>query len=243
MKHLTSGSPTRRLPWRSWWLLPVSVILLALTVSLGLLAKSAGSSGPDLDLDVSLIKDRSPALTALATIINTVFSPAGNLVILAFVCLLLAVVLRRPLAALAFGSTVAAGWLSSEIGKIIVARQRPPGAMTQALIVESGHDSFPSGHTAFAAALVWGAVLILAHTRIQRAVTGVIGGVFAVVVALSRLYLGVHYPSDVAGSLLISTAGVLFWLPLWNNLIEPRLDRITRVGGKSVHSSAPDPEE
>ncbi|MDJ0357420.1 phosphatase PAP2 family protein [Paenarthrobacter sp. PH39-S1] len=238
MKHLTSRIPALRLPGRSWWLLPGSVILLVLTLSLGVLAKSFGSPGPDLDADVGLSHDRSPALTTIATIINGVLSPAGNVVILAVVCLILMFLLRRPLTALAFGSTVAAGWLSSEIGKITVSRLRPPGSVTHALILENGHDSFPSGHTAFAVALVWGAVLVLARTPRQRTVTAVVGGIFAVMVALSRLYLGVHYPTDVAGSLLISTAGILFWLPLWNNLIEPRLSRISRINKRSAHTSA-----
>ncbi len=237
MKHLTSAIPARRLPWRSWWLLPVSVILLAFTLSLGVLAKSFGSPGPDLNVDVGLIKDRSPALTTLATMINYALSPAGNVIILALLCLILMFLLRRPLTALAFGSTVAAGWLSSEIGKITVSRLRPPGTVTHALLVENGHDSFPSGHTAFAAALVWGAVLILARTPIQRAITAIVGGIFAAMVAMSRLYLGVHYPTDVAGSLLISTAGILFWLPLWNNLIEPRLSRISRINRMSAQAS------
>lgn len=238
MKHLIPGIPPLRLPWRSWRLLPVSVILFVLTLSVGVLAKRYGSPGPDLNVDVSLIADRSPALTTLATVINAALSPAGNVVILALVCLILMFGLRRPLTALAFGSTVAVGWLSSEIGKITVARMRPPGAVTHALILENGSDSFPSGHTAFAAALAWGAVLVLARTPRQRAFTAVVGGIFAIMVAVSRLYLGVHYPTDVAGSLLISTAGILFWLPLWNNLIEPRLRRISRINKMSAHPSA-----
>ncbi len=124
MKHLTSGFRSRPVPWSSWWLLPFSVILFALILSLGILAKSFGPPGPDLDADLSLIKDRSPALTTI-TSINDGLSPADNVVILAFLCLFLTFVLRRPLTALAFGFTVAAGWLASEIGKITVARSRP----------------------------------------------------------------------------------------------------------------------
>ncbi|MCZ2404709.1 phosphatase PAP2 family protein [Paenarthrobacter sp. Z7-10] len=200
---------------------------------MGVLATRFGSPGVDLNVDVSLIADRNQALTALALIINAVLTPMGNIIILVVVCVVLMFVLRRPLTALAFGSTVAVGWVSSEIGKVAVARLRPPGSVTHALILENGHDSFPSGHTAFAAALVWGAILILARTPRQRAITAVIGGLFAVSVASSRLYLGVHYPTDVAGSLLISTAAILFWLPLWNNLIEPRLRQVSRINTMS----------
>ncbi|WP_427132733.1 hypothetical protein [Pseudarthrobacter sp. S9] len=118
MKHPTSGIHPLRLFWRSWWLPPVSVILFVLTLSMGVLAKRYGSPGADLNVDVSLIHDRSPALTTLATIINDALSPAGNVVILALSCLILMFGLRRPLTALAFGSTVTVGWLPSEIGKM-----------------------------------------------------------------------------------------------------------------------------
>lgn len=230
MKHLPTAVPPLRLPWRSWWLLPASIVLFAATLALGILANRFGSPGPDLNVEVGLIPDRNPILTALAFTIDAVLAPAGNVVILALLCLILMFLLRRPLLALAFGSTVAVGWVSSELGKVAVARLRPPGSVTHALILENGTDSFPSGHTAFAAALVWGAILILARTTAQRIITVVVGGLFAVMVATSRLYLGVHYPTDMIGSLLISTAGILFWLPLWNHLIEPRLRVVPLIG-------------
>jgi undecaprenyl-diphosphatase len=162
-------------------------------------------------------------VTAAALVLNLVFTPAGNVIILAGICLISMFGLRAPLTSLAFGSVTCAGWLSSEIGKITVARLRPPTSATHALILETGHGSFPSGHTAFAASLAWAAVLVLARSRGQRMVTAAAGALFVVVVGASRLYLGVHYPSDVAGSVLISTAAIMFWLPLWNGWIEPFL--------------------
>ena len=166
MKQPRYVVPPLGLPGRSWWLLPASVILFAITFVVGLLAKRYGSPGPDLSLDVSIIPDRTTVLSGLALALNSVLSPAGNVVILLLICLVIMFVLRRPLTSLAFGSTVAVGWVSSEAGKIAVARLRPPTAATHALLLETGHSSFPSGHTAFASALVWGAVLILAtHVR------------------------------------------------------------------------------
>ena len=37
-----------------------------------------------------------------------------------------------------------------------------------------------------------------------------------VVVALSRLYIGVHYPTDVVASVIAASAAVLFFTGLWN---------------------------
>lgn len=201
-----------------------SLALFTLTLALGYLGKTYGSPGPDLAMDQLLISGRNPTLTALFLGLHSLFSPLGNILILALACLLL-VALKEPLKALAFGSLVSTGWLSSEVGKIAIFRLRPPSDATQALIAETGHDSFPSGHTAFAAALAWGAILVLAQSRHQRTATAVAGVLLVALVAYSRLYLGVHYPSDVLGAVLISTAAILLWLPAWNRLVEPALQR------------------
>jgi membrane-associated phospholipid phosphatase len=223
MKQPPASVTPLLLPGRSWWLLAGSAFLFAAAITLGIVAKLYGSPGPDLLWDEGLARDRTTARTGLSMALNTLFSPAGNVTILLLGCAVLAFVFRRPLTALAFGSLTSVGWLSSEIGKLTVSRLRPPSGATHALLLESGHTSFPSGHTAFAASLAWAVLLVLARTRAQRVFAAIGGIVLTAIVGLSRLYLGVHYPSDVIGSLLISTAGILLWLPLWNNLIEPRL--------------------
>ncbi|WP_211882870.1 phosphatase PAP2 family protein [Pseudarthrobacter albicanus] len=229
MNPPTHEVPPLHLPGRSWWLLAASALLFAITLTVGLLAKLYGSPGPDLAWDEGMVPGRTTAQTGASLALDALFSPAGNVIIVLLGCLVLMFAFRRPLTALAFGSLVSVGWLSSETGKLLVTRLRPPAAATHALIVEAGNDSFPSGHTAFAASLAWALVLVLARTRTQRTITALGGAVLAAAVGLSRLYLGVHYPSDVIGSLLISTAGILLWLPLWNNLIEPRLRRAALI--------------
>jgi undecaprenyl-diphosphatase len=182
-----------------------------------------------------LIPGRNPTLTGIFLTLHQLFSPLGNIIILALACLIL-MIRRRPLIAMAFGSLVSVGWLSSELGKLAILRLRPPAGATQALIAEVGKDSFPSGHTAFATALAWGAILVLAQTRRHRMITAIAGAAFVAVVGYSRLYLGVHYPTDVLGAVTISTAAVVFWLPFWNRLAEPTLRRssiITRMTNTS----------
>lgn len=56
--------------------------------------------------------------------------------------------------------------------------------------------SFPSGHAMGSATLAWVLLLLAWHTR-WRWPVAIFAATFAVSVAFSRIYLGVHYPSDI----------------------------------------------
>lgn len=70
-------------------------------------------------------------------------------------------------------------------------------------------SSFPSGH-AMSAAIVYSTVAYLAarlqKDHISRVVTMTLSGVLIVLICASRLYLGVHYPSDVLAGVTIGLA-------------------------------------
>ncbi len=71
------------------------------------------------------------------------------------------------------------------------------------------HDfSFPSGHTAVAFAFA-APISLLGQKAHLSALT------LAAIVGLSRLYLGVHYPTDVLAGAVIGTCCGLFALLLW----------------------------
>ena len=209
----------------SWFLIPGAVVLFALTLTGGLIAKSYGVASPELALVAEASQTRSPVLDIFSLGINYGLAPLAAVTILVAISGALILFGRKPLKALAFFSITSVGWLSSEVGKLTVSRPRPPTEVVNALITTTGLDSFPSGHTAFAASIAFAVVLVVARRGFQRRLATIAGVCFAVAVGLSRVYLGVHYPTDVIGSLFISAAGILLWLPLWNNLIEPRLRR------------------
>lgn len=100
--------------------------------------------------------------------------------------------------------------------KNAVARVRPYDAYTFLMpIVSKPHDfSFPSGHAvnAFAAATA----VFLNHKKI-----GIVALIIAALVAFSRLYVGVHYPTDVLTGMAI---GIVFAV-LVHYLIYPACEK------------------
>ena len=111
---------------------------------------------------------------------------------------------RCPRAAIAAGAAIGAAALAVTALKELFDRARPSLAdpTIDAVGLVPASDSFPSGHaaTAFAAAVAVG----LVHPRLRRPLLAL-----ATIVAISRVYLGVHYLSDVlAGAALGAAFGL-----------------------------------
>jgi undecaprenyl-diphosphatase len=76
-------------------------------------------------------------------------------------------------------------------------------------------NSFPSGHTAAAVVLYVSLALILASfVRIPalRALVWVLAIAIASLVGISRLYRGMHHPTDVIASVVLGTGALMFGL-------------------------------
>lgn len=102
-----------------------------------------------------------------------------------------------------------AGSIPIENGlKLLVQRPRPAAFFNA---VEPATYSFPSGHaffsTSFYGALGYISARFAKH-RTQRAIIWLSAISWILLICLSRVYLGVHYPTDVAGGVLIAC----FWM-------------------------------
>lgn len=112
---------------------------------------------------------------------------------------------RRWRAALFFGLSVGGAALLNVGAKQIFARVRPELWIS---IAPETTFSFPSGHAMGSMALAVALCVLLWSVR-WRALIVVVAAVFVFLVCLSRLYLGVHYPSDVLAGSLASFAWVM----------------------------------
>ncbi len=97
-----------------------------------------------------------------------------------------------------FVFSIGASWIVVETIKILIAHERPAVVFADAvnvLVQQSGY-SFPSAHAALTTALA--TTTYLYHKRL-----GVFLFLFAFVIGLSRIYVGVHYPIDVLVGILL----------------------------------------
>jgi undecaprenyl-diphosphatase len=154
---------------------------------------------------------RTPALDA-AMLAVTDAGGDGGLIALTFGAVMGLIGVRRGRAALFVALAVVGVEVVNLLLKAVFARARPHLWMT---LVQEHSYSFPSGHASGSIALVLALGVALWNTswRVPAVVAGL---VFAGLVALSRVYLGLHYPSDVVGgvaeSVLWVTAVTRYWL-------------------------------
>ena len=112
--------------------------------------------------------------------------------------------------------------------------QRPRPTMVQALVHAGGY-SFPSGHATASAAFYLALCSLLFHATRNVAVRSAAVATCTAVIALvgfSRVYLGVHYPSDV----LAGWALAAFWTALVSLLLRRRCAKGPRSGAAAPGS-------
>jgi len=171
----------------------------------------------DASLSSAVIAWRTPTLTVLA---RGVTVTGGTLVItILTTALVIALWRRRHAFAVSAVVAIGGGALMANLMKDRFGRARPPAE--NALIPLPESLSFPSGHSM--ASLCLAGVLIYLTLRsgmLPASKAAIIAGlvVWAVAVGLSRVYLGVHWPSDVVASWLLGIG----WLALLIGYSEAR---------------------
>ncbi len=185
--------------------------LVVLVLPLAVLVRDQWSPLASLDSDLASSAHRAVVahawLLRAAQVLTNLGAPAAVEAVGALVAIvLLAKGYRRS--ALYLFVCIAGGYLLSTLGKFAVGRARPvfpdPVAHARGL-------SFPSGHAA-GAATFWLSLAVLAAPRLPARRRGalLVGAlIVGVVVAVTRVLLGVHYPTDVTAGLLLGWGWVV----------------------------------
>lgn len=183
---------------------PVAAALLVLAAVLLALAATGVLQTVDTATAVGLATDRVPGVTVVALLVteigNTVGSTAVGLVggaVLAF--------RGRAAAGLCLAATAPVTSVVFTVLKRLLDRPRPPAELQVTFIA---NESLPSGHAAMVAA-AWTALVLalwpVLRTR-GRALLTAFAVLWAGAVGFSRLYLGVHWLSDVLAGWTLGAA-------------------------------------
>jgi membrane protein DedA with SNARE-associated domain/membrane-associated phospholipid phosphatase len=173
----------------------LAVGLYVLIAYTAILSGDPGPTGGDLTAFDVVRELRSDALTDITKVLTDLGSAAVVLPLAGVTAVALALNRRWS----EFGVLVCAMAIivigTAEL-KVVVDRPRPAGGLT-----EVSGTSFPSGHASYSVFYAWLAVTLIA--RLRPGITGgtaiVIAGIALTVASgLARVYLGVHYLSDVS---------------------------------------------
>ena len=188
----------------------VTVALITVVVLLGMSVALRHNPLGSIDTGVLnwMVDHRSSGVTSAATTATDLFAPLCTCVWTVLAAAILIAADRTLGRGIALLGTVASAGVACEIIKLAVDRLRPP-EFEQVASPELAM-SFPSGHVTGGAALMIGLSVIATPTARSRARWWAvsIAVLAATLVAVTRLYLGAHWFSDVAAAIVLAIAAV-----------------------------------
>ncbi len=159
-----------------------------------------------------LIRD---SLTPFAKIITWFGSP----ICLILITILLFVLIKNKKIGLLITINLVAITILNQLLKFILQRPRPEEFR---VINETGY-SFPSGHSMISAA-VYGLLIYLIYKNIKNKQTKnvliIVLSLLIIMIGISRIYLGVHYTSDVLAGFLLSISYLIFYINITQKMID-----------------------
>jgi membrane-associated phospholipid phosphatase len=197
----------------------VTIVIVVLVVILVIVAgialtHSAAETAAETNLLAQVAGSRIGALVSVSLAFNWFFSPPIAVVVGVVAAGGVFAVTRSWVTVLHFVLLVLGTWLSSEVVKVIVHRPRPTARLADTLVPNPDPDSYPSGHVCFAVGLGLAFFVLAIRSRV-RVVVAVLAILLALVTAGTRVYLGIHYPTDALASLVFGVAAFVGIEALW----------------------------
>jgi len=193
----------------------LAIVCLVLFFGLTAAVLTGVADGWDRTLMLALAAEREPWLTGWMRLLSV----AGSGLIeipLALLLIFGLAVRKRKAEAWWYTGAALSGWALYALAKLVVQRPRPH--IIPRLMHGAGWYSYPSGHSMLAPIIFGLGIIVWAapwpSPALRRAAL-VLATLLALSIGFSRVYVGVHYPSDVVGGLLLGTAwsalAMLWW--------------------------------
>ena len=163
----------------------------------------------DFGFDLFVENLRSENTTNIMKVITT----CGSATVLISLILIIFIFIKNKNDGLFGMINIGIAYLINDLIKFIVARPRPVGYN----LINENNYSFPSGH-AMVSCAVYGYLIYLVYKNIKNkelkyTLIGLLSLLIGLI-AVSRVYLGVHYLSDVVGGILLATSYVLIYITI-----------------------------
>ena len=193
--------------------LVIVVVILVIVAGIAL-THSTSVTAAETHLLAQIAASRVGALVSVSLALNWLFSPPIALIVGVVATAGVFAVTRSWVTVLHFVLLVLVTWLSSEVVKVLVHRPRPAAKLADTLVPNPDPDSYPSGHVCFAVALGLAFFVLTIRSRV-RVIVAVLAILLALVTAGTRIYLGIHYPTDALASLVFAVAAFVGLETLW----------------------------
>mgnify|MGYP004534433817 FL=1 len=197
-------------------------ILLILFIILTIFVLNDKTLSLDTSAFNNLIKIKNESLSKILFIITNIGSTIGTVIALIITCIIF---LKRKI----FSDfkyvflNVSVGVILMQVIKSLIRRVRPSWKW----IVQGGF-SYPSGHT-ITAILFYGTLILLVNKKLKgkyKTILTVLLSLMIFLIAISRIYFGAHYLTDVLASIILGSAILIISNSLMNKEFKNDKNRV-----------------
>ena len=159
----------------------------------------------------------SSGLTYFFSHMTNIFGDKGGIIVAVLLALVLYLLFKQKEATIWFAATVVLSLALNTVIKVIIGRERPDIHRLAAFANEAG-KSFPSGHSIFAT-IIFASIFFICLGKLKNRSSKILLGILCIIlialIMFSRIFVGVHYPSDTIGGFLEGISILLLTYPTY----------------------------
>ncbi len=171
----------------------------------------------DQSIGTAAVRSRNDFLTPIARFFTALGGTTFSILFLAVVCLTFFFVMKRKGLAIWYGITAAFGAVG--LNQLVKFTFKKPRPVFEHLVTQGGY-TFPSGHSMGSVIIYGGFLFLIFHTYKDfkmKKFWATCTVLLILFVGISRVYLGVHFASDVIGGYSLGTSALFAFIGLYHS--------------------------